>query len=216
MIFNGDNIQFTDGTASINIKTWLDFPKFVEDNKNLQGYICRGHARSSFTLIPTIVRLHQERHSASPFDSHVISKQLRWFRLNIRGRVTLTDREAVSESEVWAIGQHNGLATPLLDWTASPLVAAFFAFIEDRPFVLSDNLDENALNKKVAQYQKKAPFGKNTLDEDRTIFVLNARKINRVFYDEVEKELEEIGRDLGEYLEYMEDEPEDGQGFSGG
>ncbi len=34
------------------------------------------------------------------------------------------------ENELWALGRHHGLITPILDWTESPYIAAFFAFAE--------------------------------------------------------------------------------------
>lgn len=111
------------------LESWRDFTELLEsDFFNRPGVqlVFRGHRRFDWSLMPTLGRL-----TTNGIVTEVLAQaQLDRFKRAVRGR--LTDATIVDEDdELWSVGQHHGLMTPLLDWTYSPYVALFFAFHKD-------------------------------------------------------------------------------------
>lgn len=122
------------------ITSWRKLPELLEApffNRPKAQLIYRGHRRYDRLLTPSLGRFDPR----NIITADVADAQLRLFRRAVRGRVS--DRALVEEAEeheLWSVGQHHGLMTPLLDWTYSPYVALFFAFErEDRRHVELDN-----------------------------------------------------------------------------
>lgn len=69
----------------------------------------------------------------------------------------------ITEDEIWAIGQHYGLPTPLLDWTECPYIAAYFAFYEKRMKGRTENRVIFALNRAAKLLIKKTKNSKKRL-----------------------------------------------------
>lgn len=145
-----------DGVWIVEFSSWRDFASYVIDKfSNTRYYIFRGQRSQNWLLETTLDRLLKKIQTDGEWlSSERIPRKehLERFQLAARGRLVNTP-EYKEENEWWALGQHHGLATPLLDWTKSPFVAAYFAFIgEDDSenitdyrmvYALSINLTQN-------------------------------------------------------------------------
>lgn len=129
-----------DGVVSYRLASWKYFPDFVQTEMlDYRTYIWRGHRNSNWLLEPTLDRTLKTLPPRKRTRRH--SEHLEAFMYATRGRRGTSPPSMKGENEWWALGQHNGLFTPLLDWTTSPFVAAFFAFVE----IDEDQTDDRAV-----------------------------------------------------------------------
>ncbi len=116
-----------DGVVTVKVSSWVRFTEHLhEQMMKYPTYIWRGERRSDWTLVATLYRPIETPRDESY--QYRIGRHRRAFLYSIRGRRGPNPPKMENENDQWAMGQAHGLVTPLLDWTMSPFVAAYFAF----------------------------------------------------------------------------------------
>jgi len=119
-----------DGVMEVALNSWKYFHDYVhQEMLEFSHYIWRGQRDSVWELKSSLDRLLH--YVARPEWPTKEKRHLEQFKLAVRGRRGPNPARMDSEDDWWALAQHNGMATPLLDWTESPFVALYFAF--ERP-----------------------------------------------------------------------------------
>lgn len=120
------------GIMTINTSSFNEFQKIINcsyfKTKN-QDLIYRGQGDAKWPTTSSIARILAKDPSADFFKA--IHYQLNNFKASARGRRGVNPEKYNSDNEWWALGQHYDLSSPMLDFSYSPYVAAFFAFKQD-------------------------------------------------------------------------------------
>ena len=163
-----DNLK--DGVRIVTLSSWQEFHQEVRNLKSKRGYVWRGQRKdedSGWFLRSSFDREVQSK------GQHDRDEKLKHHLDNFKEAMNKKYPNVLSQNEVdiWAFGQHYGLWTPLLDWTLSPYIAAYFAFIEG---IDPDDRNDKyryvyALNRSLERLLSKQKKSGDVLSTDRSV-----------------------------------------------
>lgn len=130
------------GVRIFECESWDDFIVALRkvDGRCQFGHIYRGHARADWLLSSPVERhLHRMKGGDPSRNVNELFSSPESYESFRRGRIVEfkdlahglpgTDTISLDEIDWLALARHHGMFSYLLDWTLSPYVAAFFAFM---------------------------------------------------------------------------------------
>lgn len=113
----------------IPCSSWDEFKSQLRLEHYGPAPLYRGHAQAEWQLASPWERELELSGPRRPEDNkRLLDQLLESFKDITIGLPGIRTFDLHADDDWWTLGRHYGLATPLLDWTRSPFVAAFFAF----------------------------------------------------------------------------------------
>lgn len=146
--------------SQLTVRRWNSLEKFLSSLQiDHEVELFRGVGNEAFDLLPKIGRfpVHSEK-QRSEYEDTIFSH----FKRKAPAFCT-SQGQGFNDWDWLFLAQHHGLPTRLLDWTTSPLVAAFFAVHEDweTDFAIYRHVTSRAMYPE--QYSSLSPFSINGL-----------------------------------------------------
>lgn len=157
------NKNYENGVMTLTLASWSEFHDVVKIFKNNKDYIWRGQIDKK----EWILNSKFDREFSKEDRKTKLNRMLSTFKKRLKDLPNTHNLDFSKDFEILAIGQHHGLPTPLLDWTESPYIAAYFAFYEKS----TENRIIYALNRAVKRLMviEKNVKTKNILSRNRKI-----------------------------------------------